>query len=236
MGKMRTKKCKKCGAVFETDKTGAYLCMTCSRQAKLDSVCRERTCIDCGTTFIGYPKSKRCPDCQAAVNRERERMNKRTGPKRPLGSTDHCEACGAEYVVESGLQRYCKKCARSATVNNIRAAKRVYQAEYLTPERLEQKAENRSYNKVCPVCGNVFETGRPDVYCSDECRKSVLREADRSAPSHQPEARKAALKAKLDAMSEDELRAYRDAVNAKARENYAKRKKAAEIGEKNHNT
>lgn len=235
---MRTKKCKRCGGLFDTDKTGAYLCPACSLQAKLDSVCRERTCIDCGATFMGYPKSKRCPDCQAAVNRERERMHKRTGPKRPLGSTDHCEACGAEYVVESGRQRYCKKCARSETANNIRAAKRVYQAEYLTPERLEQKAENRSYNKVCPVCGNVFDTGRPDVYCSDECRKSVLRQLDRSAPSHQPEARKAALKAKLDAMSEDELRAYRDAVNARARENYAKRKakKAAEIGEKNHNT
>lgn len=224
--------------VFHTDKTGAYLRPTCSRQAKLNSVCRERTCIDCGTTFMGYPKSKRCLDCQATVNRERDRMHKRSGPKRLLGSIDHCEACGAEYVVESGLQRYCKKCARSETANNIRTAKRVYQAEYSTPERLNQKEANRSCNKVCPVCGNVFDTGRPDVYCSDECRKSVLREADRSAPSHQPEARKAALKAKLDAMSEDELRAYRDAVNAKARENYAKRKakKAAEIGEKNNNT
>lgn len=187
---------------------------------------------------MGYPKSKRCQECQAAVNRERERMHKRTGPKRPLGSTDHCEACGAEYVVESGLQRYCKKCARSETANNIRAAKRIYQTEYCTPERLARKEANRSYNKVCPVCGNTFDTGRPDVYCSEECRKSVLRQLDRSAPSHQPEARKAALKAKLSAMSADELKAYRGAVNAKARENYAKRKakKAAERGEKNDNT
>ena len=235
---MRTKKCKKCGTVFNTDKTGAYLCPECSRQAKLDSVCRERVCIDCGAAFIGYPKSKRCQDCQAAVNRERQRMNKRAGPKRPLGSTDLCEACGAEYVVESGRQRYCKKCAKDVTANNIRAAKRIYQSEYSTPERLAQKEANRSYNKVCPVCGNTFDTGRPDVYCSDECRKSVLRQLDRSAPSHQPEARKAALKAKLSAMSADELKAYRDAVNAKARENYAKRKakKAAECGEKNDNT
>lgn len=172
---MRTKKCKRCGGLFDTDKLGAYMCPACAAQLRAEGVFRERVCSDCGVTFWGYPKSKRCPECQAAVNRARERAFKRNGAKRKLGSIDRCEACGGEYVVESGRQRYCKKCAEAAVLDNVRAHKRAYNAEYMTEERIAAKEANRSNNKVCKLCGAVFDTSGPDVYCSSACKREALR-------------------------------------------------------------
>lgn len=72
---MRLIACKKCGVVFETDKRSAYLCPACALKSRQDSVYRERICIDCGAHFMGYPKSKRCPECQAEANRQRTAWN-----------------------------------------------------------------------------------------------------------------------------------------------------------------
>jgi hypothetical protein len=169
---MRIKSCKHCGQTFETDKRGAYLCPACALQAKRDSVYRERICIDCGTPFMGFPKSKRCPACQASVKRTRDAAQKRNGPRRPLGSTDTCQNCGKEYIVESGRQRYCKDCAAQAVGENVRSHKRDYMEAY-APEHRDEKEHNRSYNKVCLVCGKVFGDGLPSVTCSPECAKKL---------------------------------------------------------------
>lgn len=178
---VRRKACKKCGGVFETDKRGAYLCPACASASRRASVYRERTCMDCGATFWGYPKSKRCPTCQAAITRERDAAHHRRGPARKLGSTDICECCGAEYIVEGSLQRYCKACAPKAVRENVLKAKRQYAAD--NAERFAaQKAENRSYNKVCIICGKVFDADTATVTCSPTCAKRLkylwLAEAD----------------------------------------------------------
>lgn len=169
---MRRKACKKCGAVFETDKAGAYLCPACAAASRRASVYRERTCIECSKTFWGYPKSKRCPTCQADVNRRRDAAYHREGPARKIGAADVCERCGAEYTVEGGLQRYCKACAPIAIRENVLARKRQYAAD--NAERLApQKAENRSYNKVCTICGKIFDANTPTVTCSPECAEKL---------------------------------------------------------------
>lgn len=169
---MRLKSCKRCGAVFETDKRGAYLCPACALAARRASVLRDRVCIDCGAVFHGYPKSKRCPECQRRVNRERDLALKRIGPKRKLGSIDQCQCCGKAYVVESGRQRYCKDCAKDQTARNIRENKRLYMAANAEASKPE-KADNRSYNKVCLVCGVVFDADTPTVTCSPDCAKRL---------------------------------------------------------------
>jgi hypothetical protein len=170
---MRKKACKKCGQTFDTDKPGSYLCPACAADSKRRSVFRDRICIDCGATFVGYPKSKRCPACQSAVNRERDAKIKRDGPKRKLGSIDNCQNCGKEYIVESGQQRYCKACAAESVGENIRSRKRDYMAVY-APGHREEKEENRRNNKVCLICGKIFDDGLPSATCSPECAKKLV--------------------------------------------------------------
>lgn len=69
-----------------------------------------RICCVCGRTFSGGPRSWYCPECREDRRREREKKY-RSGPaKRPLGSYDICENCGEQYIVASGLQKYCPAC------------------------------------------------------------------------------------------------------------------------------
>ena len=192
---MRLKRCKHCGRDFETAKQGAYLCPECALAARRASVYRERVCAVCGRTFRGYPKTKRCPECAALAAKDAAARYRQHGPARPIGSTDTCAACGREYVVNSSRQMYCPDCAKSVVPENIRAAKRAYNAVY-APEHAEEKEANRTGNKVCPICGAIVDTGRADVYCSPECRRAARRQWDKAAPSHQPEARRAAREAK----------------------------------------
>lgn len=174
---MRVKACKQCGVAFETDKKGAYFCPSCAAQSRRSGVLLPRTCMDCGSTFDGYPKSKRCPSCRAAANRARDIAHKRSGPKRKLGSIDQCQCCGQDYIVQSGLQRYCKDCAPTAVRSNVRAHKREYMRTY-NAEFAQKKDEKRSYNKICLVCGKVFDSDTVTVTCSQACadaRKYVTR-------------------------------------------------------------
>lgn len=167
---MRSRSCKRCGSVFETDRQGAYLCPACSRHSSRELFLRQRVCKDCGATFTGYPSSKRCPDCQAAADRDAARRYARNGAARPIGSTDICQKCGAEYIVNSGLQKYCKDCSEAAIREKISARKRAYNASnksWLYP----LKEENRSNRNVCIICGTVFDASTARVTCSQECDK-----------------------------------------------------------------
>lgn len=74
--------------------------------------------------------------------------------------------------MESGLQRYCKQCAPIQTAQNVKQHKRRYMEKY-SAENAETKAENRSYNKICLVCGKVFDAETPAVTCSPECAKRL---------------------------------------------------------------
>lgn len=176
---MRRKACKHCGKEFETDKQGAYLCPDCALKSRRDSVLRSRICTVCGASFIGFPKSKRCPNCQAEETRKRRAIYRRNGASRPLGSTDTCLCCGAEYIVEGGTQKYCKECAQSAMLNNTRKRKREYNRANAAIFA-SAKAENRKYNKICLVCGKVFDANTATVTCSEDCAKALksLRQAE----------------------------------------------------------
>lgn len=173
---MRLKLCKKCGKTFETEtgRSDRYLCDDCYIQAKKDSVYRERVCQICGSHFMGYPRSMFCPDC----SRERKRVQKKRynnqKSARPLGSKDCCEICGKEYVVKSGLQKYCPDCAETRVKENIRAHKRVYMAENSEKSK-KIKAETRGKRYICPICGKEFEKHTSTATCSIECEKELRR-------------------------------------------------------------
>lgn len=172
---MRLRNCKRCGTPYETDRPGTYLCPACSVEAKRETVIRDRICRQCGAVFPGGPRAWYCPSCRADRQRDADRRSKRTGPARPLGSTDTCKRCGGEYVVESGRQLYCKRCAEIAVRETVRAHKIEYTAE--NRDRLNaHKQAMRTDRKVCVVCGSVFDADTPTVTCSPSCAAKLRRQ------------------------------------------------------------
>ena len=71
----------------------------------------KRVCRECGREFEGGPRAWYCPECRYYRARERAAKYRKNHFKRKIGSKDVCERCGKEYTVNSGLQRYCPKCA-----------------------------------------------------------------------------------------------------------------------------
>ena len=143
------------------------------------------TCPDCGRTVHVHIKSKRCAECQAAADRQHNteyRQRRRAGHSRPLGSYDLCERCGQRYIVESGMQRYCKACAPIAIAENDRAAARAWnRTAYSDPQKRADKNSGRRRpappSAVCPVCGRSFTPGSArSVYCSAACADAAAKD------------------------------------------------------------
>ena len=148
------------------------------------SVYTTKRCADCGTTFFGHIKSCRCLDCQILANKKHNKeyaQRVQAGKSRPIGSIDRCEACGKEYIVNGGLQRYCKDCAPEMLRQNDRAASRTWnRAAYATPEAKEKKNASKRQRdpirRACAHCGKMFDvTAHLKAYCSDDCRQAAKR-------------------------------------------------------------
>lgn len=149
---------------------------------------REQICIDCGKPYYGHIRQKRCRECREEhkrrLHQESERRRK-LGKTRKIGSTDICEMCGKPYIVMSGMQRYCKKCAPIAVAENIRSKARERTAEYYKDEtHREEKAEARRVKvfdiKSCDICGLVFVPHGNQEYCSKECADEALKRWNRT--------------------------------------------------------
>lgn len=140
-----------------------------------------RTCVDCGKEFMGYPKSKRCPECQAAADKRNNAEHwrrARKGKSRAIGQMYKCEICGKEYMLTSGAQKYCPDCKESAT----RARDAALTREWI--RRHHDEVEKRKYvARVCVICGKPIPRGVQKVTCGDpECirarKKQQMHAAD----------------------------------------------------------
>lgn len=164
---MRQCICKNCGKIYLTDKQESWYCPQCAKELKSD-VSRKKVCARCGVEFVGYPRSKYCPNCALIVIQERTKQYHRDGPARPIGSIDLCERCGKEYTVNSGMQKYCPDCAKIAVRETVNAQARKWKQLHLDDvkkKRLEMKKDRR----VCIICGKPFSSIAPTVTCSPEC-------------------------------------------------------------------
>ena len=179
---MRVRACKNCGKVFEipNGRKEVYLCPACAKEAKTNSVFRERTCRICGTSFMGYPRSFFCPECRAERKKQQKKVHNQRKPSRPLGSTDFCIICKKPYIVKSGRQRYCPECAKEQVNQNIRAHKRQYMLENKDINQ-SRKKDTRGKRYICVICGKEYEKHTTRVTCSPECQKEYRRRQQNEA-------------------------------------------------------
>ena len=143
-----------------------------------------KTCIckQCGATFQGGPRAWYCPGCRMDRRKEREARYRREGSIRPLGSMDHCEVCGQEYIVSGGRQRYCKNCAQEAIRESDRKLSLKWYNENANDINPVRKLKRRKMENICVICGKIFPcNGTKRNTCSDECRKKQVKEWRRNA-------------------------------------------------------
>ncbi len=171
------RKCKKCGCTYWIKSGDSYLCPKCADKGKREGVLQNRVCETCGITFLGYPRSKYCPECRKTAKLEASRRckeRKKAGTVRSIGSTDICQHCGKPYIVTSGLQRYCPDCSQYVVTDNIREHKREYMAE--NRERFnEHHREMRKNRRVCVICGKTFDSPTNTRTCSADCAAELAR-------------------------------------------------------------
>ena len=187
---MRTKKCVTCGKVFATDRYEQAKCGDCLAAARSTTL-RPRTCRTCGDIFPGGPRAWYCPDCRAEREKARRRKYRASGFSRHLGDIDNCVVCGKEYVVCSGLQKYCPDCAPEA----VREIDREQSIRWNRENDYYAKREEtpRRGVKICVVCGREIApgTGTATVTCSPECadarRKEIQHRADAKRRSRSKE-------------------------------------------------
>lgn len=155
------------------------------------STLRTRMCKQCGTEFFGGPRAWYCSDCRYERRREQARKFREKKAKglveRPLGSIDHCEVCGAEYVVQSARQRYCKACAperyrevdREQSRGWLKRAVAKHGQDYFDDHLTRKRKSWHKHNDkehICPMCGEVAPAGERR-FCSEKCRNPAQRYA-----------------------------------------------------------
>lgn len=161
----RTKKaCQVCGKPFYGDRD-CYYCPDCAKIKKIDTVIKIRICQDCHMEFSGGPKAKRCPDCASMA----KSLYNRKSVKRPLGSTDKCAVCGAEYTVTSGKQKYCSEdCQREGVLEWQRMHKKEYHKT--SGQNIKKQERRKRKKKICVYCLRTFSSDTTTNLCSDYCR------------------------------------------------------------------
>lgn len=163
------RKCKQCGKTFRGNPDSLY-CRDCAKERKKIMI-RTRVCQDCGRSFEGMPRSSRCPECSyKKLLLEKKRYNS-TPSERPFGSIDRCLLCGKEYVVKSGMQKYCsQKCSRIGYLQSQRERKKELRTEKDNDRRKQRRSERQ---KVCAYCGKAFWVSTSSNVCSDYCRQKL---------------------------------------------------------------
>lgn len=131
-----------------------------------------RVCRGCGITFSGGPRAWYCPDCREERRRARERVYNTHPSKRPLGSTDICECCGAEYIVASGLQKYCPKCQPTMhkKIDNEQGIK-YYHEQVDKTERNAKRRKHHAENRERDNQNRRFKYAQNPEPSREQCRK-----------------------------------------------------------------
>lgn len=138
------KKCLDCGTAFYGGGPDKLYCDECVKKRK-SNVIRIRICKMCGAEFPGGPRAYYCPICRKDRQKEANRRSRaRGGAMRAIGSIDTCEWCGADYIVNSGRQKFCEE---------------------------KKKERRKEKQKICIYCKREFQSNTATNVCSSYCRE-----------------------------------------------------------------
>lgn len=168
--------CRKCQTEYQGD-PGSTLCPACVKEQKKTTI-RTRSCRACGAKFSGGPRAWYCPECRRERKQQQGRENynrKIAGKCRSIGSEDLCTLCGEPYVVASGLQRYCPKCAPQAYAEADRRQALEYYAVHGDPDKRREQRKAQSAELMCVVCGKPYIPADASKTCSPECSAELTR-------------------------------------------------------------
>ena len=121
-----------------------------------------RTCKTCGISFLGGPRAFYCPECR---QERRKEQNKRYKERKknsyiiPLGSVIQCESCGCDIIKCSGLQRFCKQCAKK----HIKIIDNQQSLTWNKNNQVKVKKSKKIYNDKKQATGIHKSSGVPGV-------------------------------------------------------------------------
>ncbi len=151
------------------------------------AIYNNRVCRTCGTVFSGGPRAWYCPECRLERQRARGRYHSKYGYERHIGDIDICKNCGAEYVVNSGMQIYCENCRDEMRrqIDNQQGTEYYYKLDNdallrrknrrrelypQTKDKINAARRARHPETYCVKCGAVINRGN---YCPD-CRQGMI--------------------------------------------------------------
>lgn len=190
------RKCRICGKLLLSDDKKT-LCPDCVAAQKKENV-RTCTCRECRSEFLGGPRAIYCPRCRAERQAKQAAecaKRRKAGKAREIGSTDLCLICGEPYIINGGLQKYCKACAKEAIKANDRKRGLEYYYEVGANSRRKDLREQSAPQKYCLFCGKEFVQKGAKRYCSEDCRKAALIGRQRAFEQAHKQDRSARLKA-----------------------------------------
>lgn len=142
-----------------------------SLENKLHKNMHERICRFCGNSFLGGSRAWYCPDCKIIRRQklQKEYYAKKAVTARKIGSVDICEICGKEYIVNGGLQKYCKNCAiiMNQKKENIYKKYENYNMEKLSKREiriLKARISGLSISQIAEIEKNTKKTISNTLY------------------------------------------------------------------------
>ena len=152
-----------------------------------------RICVICGKKFTpnGPTQICCCKECAKIRQRQHQYQWQKDNWKR---NEKTCQLCGKTFMpAKSAPKKYCsKECAKAGkryqracyrySVGKRKTAPNIddYKPggknflQVITRTHKELKERNRKIVvKICPICGETFETNSPLKYCSPECKRAM---------------------------------------------------------------
>lgn len=140
------------------------ICGSSKFEIKSERFCSQN-CIHIYGSRIASNK-KECPKCGRKISPGNFKKHLKTHLRKEIHY--FCQNCGKECFESYGSNRFCsKECARGFSTKVKRKE---------INEKVSKKLKG-SYNgervypkiKICPICGNEFETNRNNIFCSKSC-------------------------------------------------------------------
>ena len=136
---------------------------------------QSRICKQCSITFTGGPRAYYCPTCRDKRTKETNRaykIRKKNGNVREIGSTDICDICGEKYIVNAGLQKFCRDCQKDHNLEYDRNTGLKFY--HLNKDKINpiRNIRRRIGPTKCYWCGKEFEPHNTKLTCSLECSRA----------------------------------------------------------------